>query len=274
MFMAVIIKKTTMRHLTIMLLLLSSLARAQNIIVAPTFPPLDVYFSYWNMVSCHGGDNGEINAWRTDGLPSDHYDWSNGMQGNVIGNLPADNYTVTVTATNGCTGTNWFTITQPDSIRIIYVTNGPNVALLVTGGYLIPPDQYTYHWIPEPTEGQGTDHATFEPGIMDVSVKVTDGIHCEKTVSIHLDNNVGIEEMPNTFSIYPNPVVDILHIETGDIEMIGFQLFNAMGQVMRTGTGTERSIQMSDLPTGLYSLNIAVNSNGKEKNLSRKILKQ
>src|SRR6185436_13866979 len=65
-------------------------------------------------VYCFGGSNGKIFLNVSGGTSPYNYSWSN-VAGNTQspGNLPAGNYSVTVTDSKGCTGTAQSTVAEP-----------------------------------------------------------------------------------------------------------------------------------------------------------------
>lgn len=64
-------------------------------------------------VTCFGDNNGQINISVTGNAPPYLYLWNTGATTQVIGNLAAGSYTVTVTDANGCTATITRIVTQP-----------------------------------------------------------------------------------------------------------------------------------------------------------------
>ena len=103
-------------------------------------------------VSCSGGSDGYINSAVTGGTPSYSYSWdSNPVQNGLnANNLPAGNYTLTVTDANGCTTQLSATITQPAPLALTFNTVEPScygfsngaISSNVTGGTA----PYTYLW--------------------------------------------------------------------------------------------------------------------------------
>ncbi len=67
-----------------------------------------------NGTSCYGGTNGSAEATATGGNMPYSYSWSNGVNNAVNGNLPAGNYTVTITDVNGCSASTTAIVNQPD----------------------------------------------------------------------------------------------------------------------------------------------------------------
>jgi hypothetical protein len=59
-----------------------------------------------------------------------------------------------------------------------------------------------------------------------------------------------------SISLWPNPAYSILHIRCED-PTANFWITDMLGRKIRTGKGTETSIDISDLPTGLYVLSFS-----------------
>ena len=71
----------------------------------------------------------------------------------------------------------------------------------------------------------------------------------------HLDG-VAYSSEPRSVSLWPNPASSILHIRSDD-PTANFWISDVLGRKVRTGKGTESSIDISDLPTGLYVLSFS-----------------
>lgn len=114
-----------------------------------------VYAGGYN-ISTMGGSDGSITAYESGGVPPYEYNWSNGGQNQVIDNLVAGSYSLSVNDAIGCSINQNITLTEPPPIYIASVTKsyykGYNVScnggsngtitLTVAGG--TPP--YTYQW--------------------------------------------------------------------------------------------------------------------------------
>jgi hypothetical protein len=101
-------------------------------------------------VNCYGENSGAIDITLTGGSGNYTYSWSNGATSEDLSNVGAGTYTVTVYDATGCTTTDVFIITSPDSLHIDLTTtnvscNGFNdgtAAATVTGGTT----PYSYYW--------------------------------------------------------------------------------------------------------------------------------
>jgi SdrD B-like protein/SprB-like repeat protein len=139
---------------------------------------------------CHGSNSGDITSAVSGGLAPLFYLWSNGASGPEISNLPAGNYTLTVTDDVGCSQSQSTTITEPDSLALT-INQSPGscgengfIELEITGGTL----PHAILW------NTGDTTAT----LLDIpagtySATVTDGNGCQITGSTMLPELPGLE---------------------------------------------------------------------------------
>ncbi|MCX7863392.1 MAG: gliding motility-associated C-terminal domain-containing protein [Bacteroidales bacterium] len=100
--------------------------------------------------TCSNSNNGSIQAIVSGGASNYQYMWSNGNSSPFINNLPAGNYSLTITDANGCTQTAQTTLVAPSAINaqanISQITcfNAQNgsIQLTVSGGT----GTYSYMW--------------------------------------------------------------------------------------------------------------------------------
>lgn len=143
-------------------------------------------------VSCFGGASGSVTVNANGGQQPYNYQWSNGATTSSVSGLPAGNYSVSVTTSNGCITTGSISVTQPTSALTLNTTatsvscNGGNngaVTANVNGG--TPP--YSYNWSNQQTSASITG---LPAGIY--SVTVTDGGGCTQTAITNLTQPAAI----------------------------------------------------------------------------------
>jgi hypothetical protein len=138
-----------------------------------------------NNVSCHGGNNGSAKAVANIPFPTS-YQWSDGQTTQTASNLPAGEYSVTVTSPQGCEVSKSVTIreTTPLSIKTNVKTN-PSchgsyngvISIFADGG--VPP--YSYVW-----DDSTTNKTRINLIAGNYNVTVTDAFGCTASQSISL----------------------------------------------------------------------------------------
>jgi SdrD B-like domain/SprB repeat/PKD domain/Secretion system C-terminal sorting domain len=131
-------------------------------------------------VACNGASTGSITSAVTGGTSPFNYLWTNGATTASITNLPAGNYSLTVTDALGCTKAQSVTVNQPTPIVLTFNNssgscgaNGTST-VVATGGT----PNYTYLWS---TTATTASIANLAPGTYNVTV--TDANNCTKTGS-------------------------------------------------------------------------------------------
>ncbi|KFF18865.1 T9SS type A sorting domain-containing protein [Chryseobacterium sp. JM1] len=77
-----------------------------------------------------------------------------------------------------------------------------------------------------------------------------------------------VNSSKNGFNIYPNPVKDILHIQTKD-EVIKAEIYDAAGRILNTTGVKNNAVNVSDLTKGNYIIKVST----KNKTLTLKFIK-
>jgi gliding motility-associated-like protein len=80
-------------------------------------------------VLCNSAITGAVNLAVNGGTGTYTFNWSNGTTSQNLSGIPAGNYSVTITDTNGCTASNAVTVTQPNAL-----TNTNNVVNVLCNG--------------------------------------------------------------------------------------------------------------------------------------------
>lgn len=147
--------------------------------VLPTGGNYGLGFNF-TQVSCFGGSDGSIEVTVTGGILPYNFDWSSGQTTANLEDIPAGDYTVTISDSTGCTKQLDFTITEPTELVLTLTpTNGTcgNPAYIngnATGGTAPP----SFQW----------DNGQTTPSIFNLAsgwyrVTVTDANGCIKTDS-------------------------------------------------------------------------------------------
>ena len=164
---------------------------AECTLVIPNFNSNTVSFNTTSIniiapptLSCFGDTNGALSAIAAHALAPLTYSWSNGSTSNVLTNLPAGVYTVTLTDNNGCTAFSAVTINQPPQLTVAISgamdvscfggSNGSAIAQAMGGT-----PGYTYFWSNgfngiSPQNLSGGSH----------TVTVTDNFGCTDSASV------------------------------------------------------------------------------------------
>lgn len=141
--------------------------------------------------------NGSINGGATGGVPPYTYSWSNGATTEDLANIPAGNYTLTVTGANGCTNTISVSVGNNNppinlSANIVANTtcNGGNGSIDLSAS---PAGNYTYTWS---TGATSQDLSNLTPG--DYTVTVGAGGSCTAVATYNVPNN---PNLPNPTAV-------------------------------------------------------------------------
>jgi hypothetical protein len=132
----------------------------------------------------------------------------------------------------------------------------------------------TYHW----DFGDGTSetldptlhfygnmmHQYNAPGIYQAVLTLT-APNCTSTFerTVNMGNVTGVENSPTAsepFSIYPNPTIDIVHVQlmSAESQAANIEIINAQGQLVHTAKINDvlTDLDVSFLPAGLYTLRL------------------
>jgi len=218
--------------------------------------------------TCFGVCNGTAIAGQSGGTKPYTYSWSNGATTDTISGLCANNYTLTVTDSNGCSTLRPFAITQPTALKVLLdssVGSGCSNSMwaLVSGG--TPP--YTYMWSPG---GQTSDTATALCGGT-YTVTVTDADSCSVQAVGTLGIMTAINQVQSTGSVkmYPVPASNMLNINITDA---GFttqlvQVYDITGRKVLeqkvSNNNSVYSLDVTKLVNGTYILRISGNNGQK-----------
>ncbi|MEO0341076.1 MAG: T9SS type A sorting domain-containing protein, partial [Bacteroidota bacterium] len=238
-------------------------------------------------LNCFGDDFGIIAATPLFGGQPFTYEWSTGDRDvNFIDSLEAGDYTIRIYDRYGCTNTDTFTLSTPPPIEVTIVdTSNIKVeedttfvgAIEVKASGGTPPYKLTWRDEDGVPQGAGLRFETSEEGFY--SLTVVDSMGCVWTSdALRIEQIVtSIEDLfqLSGISVYPNPAVDYLQIETsnqlkGDIQLT---VLNNLGAQMTReviSAPTIQQIETKQWPSGQYWLHFR---NG-DKIYTTKIIKQ
>lgn len=220
--------------------------------------------------ACYQDSSGSISVIINNGRSPYSYAWSNGDTTATAQNLPAGNYTVTVTDSLGDTRLAYFTIAQPVPLQTGYIVqrstgNDGSIKVQVLGG--TPPYQYTW----ANNVGLGDTALNLAPGIYTVTVTDQNGCAKADTINVYLDstvNNTPTLSVIQSISLFPNPTTGRLYfeIEAAAQGMLEMELVDLLGRRVQQYSQTASSnlisgsMDMEALPSGMYLLNVRFGS--------------
>lgn len=207
---------------------------------------------------CNEAQNGSVSVTIQNNPSAYSISWENGDTTFVRDSLYAAVYTYTVLDSNNCAYYGSIAVTEPSPLSLSHVVTNETVTgngaidLSVTGGTA----GYTYNWDnSETTE----DIDSLTGGVY--TVIVTDANGCQETVSITVNNTVGIDGVTLLdFNVYPNPSNGVITVASPQNNAM-LQLFNNVGQVVVTEViETQQAIlDFSSLQKGVYYLKLTAN---------------
>lgn len=152
-------------------------------------------------VSCSSSTDGQIEILAAGGTPPYSYDWNDGSTTNIIANLNAGMYTVTLTDDAGCVLVEEFELTEPREINANFVFSDPSCDGLESGSInltSINGGVGNFEYAINGTDFSGVStFANLPAGSYDVRVR--DDNNCTDVVSNVL-NPISIPMLPNEFS--------------------------------------------------------------------------
>lgn len=198
-------------------------------------------------VLCKGDSTGSILAEGWGGTPPYTYEWSTGETGTpMIENLPAGNYSVTVTEQNGCQIIEDFVVTEPPLLEAMVSgsteicpgdANGSAMAMGMGG---TPP--YSYTW-----STGATTQMIFGLSAGTYTVTLTDDNDCEAVDSITITESPAINlAVTGTETVCPP---DTLGSATATVS-------GGTPPLSILWSNGETSLTITDLPEGTYAITV------------------
>jgi Zn-dependent metalloprotease len=212
---------------------------------------------------CYGEANGAATVSVSGGTQGYTFLWSNGSSAEMLSNIPAGNYSVTVTDAHNCSVVDVATITEPAEMQLTFTTinatdnqNNGSAAVTINGGTA----PYAYLW-----SGSETTSTVNSLGAGTYQVTITDANGCVKTgvVTVANENTTGIKDPdgPVFMSVYPNPAKDKVNLTLNNaVGGFTYALHNALGQIVLQGESAAafQVVSVSNLPNGVYMLQVGI----------------
>ncbi|MBK8922744.1 MAG: hypothetical protein IPM81_14765 [Saprospirales bacterium] len=236
-------------------------------------PPLGLTAADIMPVLCYGDSTGAIIPTVAGGTPGYQYAWSNGSTATALLDIPAGNYTLTVTDIAGCFEFFPFSVAQPASpLATTWTTDslpaGWMITLSPSGGAL----PYDIRWGTSTGNQTGPVATGLEPGLY--SATITDANNCNLIVQIPAGTftSTGVPEVWTRYLLAPNPSSgrSRLELDLRQPEAVRVRIFSSMGQMLTETTWSEPAAQhrialdLSRQPAGWYWIAVQF-SNGQEK---------
>lgn len=215
--------------------------------------PDSIAVSYTSVnASCFGATDASINVSVSGGFFPYTYRWSNNATTQDLTNIPAGNYTLTVTDNTGCTRLLSVTISQPAEIVLTYTTlpascNGGldgAVDLTTTGGSA----PYQYRWS---TGATTQDISNVAAGNYTVTVQDANG--CSTTA-------VAIVSEPNSILPMANVTANV-SCYGGSNGAIDLNVSGGQGSYNYSWSNSSTTQDISNLPAGTYYVTVSDHNN-------------
>ena len=212
---------------------------------------------------CYNGKSGYISITTDNPGIITKVKW-NGVASNqlFVNNASSGLYTIKVVDGNNCEDSIKVTLTNPDSLTIDYLVKDESIkakgiiSLFVSGGN--PP--YSYYW----GDTIYAKNRTELKGDSSYIVMVQDTNGCKKSTQIYVGSTVGLGLVDlDIWNVYPNPVEDILHIESNEdlkkISVVDLSGKTCLQFELTRNLENLYSIDISQLEKGVYFLYVQKN---------------
>ena len=217
-----------------------------------------------------GLNNGSATA-NSSGGSGYTYDWSNGGSTQTISNLAAGTYTVTVTASNGCTQTQSATLTEPPALSVVLISimnasagqsNG-SIEVSASGG--VSPYQYGWTNMAGDEIGNQPVISGLPAGIYTLSVADANGCEWTQTYTIQSVSSTHDKDLENHIQLFPNPTSGqvTLLLENPGVSYLLVEVFDALGKRVASHPKVEivkgsGGLDFSGYAPGYYLLKIVI----------------
>jgi hypothetical protein len=212
---------------------------------------------------CIGDSNGSIQVNVNGGIGSYSYTWNPAQSNsNILQNIGAGTYDLTVTDANNCTRTTSVTLDDPNPLNVVLAIDSEqvgNIDLTISGGEL----PYTYAWN---TGNIGED-------LLEINQKgtysftVVDFNGCQVSDTIDLVGNVSVQELlASELMIYPNPSDGNFNYQfLSSKNLLRIQVLDARGSLVEVIDNPNKSgeLYLEYLTKGVYFLSFELETSKK-----------
>ncbi|MGD0756169.1 MAG: PKD-like domain-containing protein, partial [Bacteroidales bacterium] len=186
-------------------------------------------------INCAGESTGSIDIEPANQVKTVDYLWADGIFGKTRTNLPAGNYSLIITDANNCHASSTITITEPDSMKLVFNILPPfcpdkpdgSIGTNVTGG--VKGAGYSYKWSDNSTN---SNLINIPEGYYKVTVTDMDGCSVKDSVNVKPINETCLI-IPNAISPNGDLINDVWNIGMKELypkmEVI---IFNRWGETL------------------------------------------
>lgn len=186
-------------------------------------------------INCKGGNTGSIDIVPVNHVGNVNYLWSDGPALQNRQKLIAGDYGIIITDSNNCLADSTITLTEPDSLKLVFNVSPPwcadkpdGVINLTASGGVMGTD-YTYKWSDNST---GRDVTDIVSGLYSVTVKDLNGCSIRDSVYVDPQNETCLI-IPNAISPNGDNINDEWNIGLIDLYPdIEIKIFNRWGEII------------------------------------------
>jgi gliding motility-associated-like protein len=184
-------------------------------------------------INCTGDSTGYIDIQPVNQVKTVDFLWADGIFGKTRTNLPAGSYSVIITDANNCHASSTITLTEPDSLSLVFDVVPPfcpdkpdgSISTIVTGG--VRGADYSYMWSDNSTNRNLTN---IPKGYYKVTVTDLNSCSIKDSVIVNPTNETCLI-IPNAISPNGDLINDVWNI--GLIELyplMEVKIFNRWGE--------------------------------------------
>lgn len=226
-------------------------------VLVDTFTCLTIQENEVQDAFCYGQCNGLIFVVPQGGVGPYLYSWSTGSSENLVADLCAGTYIVTITdeGQSGCTASVSIEVSQPDSLyhlidllKPVSDTSSGEIQIAVQGG--VP--GYNALWTgPNGFTSLEEDISGLEAGTY--ILFLFDSQDCSITDTIIVEDlRTSVPELSfEDLDIFPNPANSIIQIKDNGTDQFTVTLFSSLGKILGTWKN-ERTIPVHGFSNGVY----------------------